>query len=145
MTRLDELYALRASIDASIEREKAQLWAVADLRDKVHDLLSEHSTTTAATIRAAAEEFSVNVLDIATADRSGPVTNARHVAAWLLRDQGLSYPEIGRVLARDHTTAINSCRRVGSSVALGEAADRVRARLITASAQIAAARPSEVA
>jgi len=37
---------------------------------------------------------------------------ARHTAAWLLRSTGLSYPEVGKLMQRHHTTAMESCRAV---------------------------------
>lgn len=41
------------------------------------------------------------------------VSVARHLLAAMLRDVlGASYQEIGRVMGRDHTTAMNSCRRL---------------------------------
>lgn len=38
--------------------------------------------------------------------RNRSTTRARHVAAWLLRESGLSYPEIGAELRRDHSTTM---------------------------------------
>ena len=38
---------------------------------------------------------------------------ARHVAMWLVRELlSLSYPEIGRIFSRHHTSAIHACSRV---------------------------------
>ena len=47
---------------------------------------------------------------------------ARHVALWLLRHCfGLSYPESARALQlRDHTSAINACRRVDDEIRAGK-------------------------
>lgn len=43
---------------------------------------------------------------------SGPVMNARHAMGWLLRERyGLSYPHMGRVLRRDHTTVMHSVKK----------------------------------
>ncbi|SDC45461.1 helix-turn-helix domain-containing protein [Nocardioides lianchengensis] len=138
MTRLDELYEMRAAIDAEIERERRQLWRMAQLRDDVADLLQGLSTTTAVTLRAVAAAYAVEVTQIIGRDRHHAVVAARHVAAFLLRDQGLSLPKVGRALGRDHTTAMNSCKRVAESVQLGRQADRIRTELTRASRETAA-------
>ncbi len=55
--------------------------------------------------------FGVSWEELIGRRRSAYMVNARHVAAWCLRQQGLSYPEIGRVLGgRDHTTAMYSVK-----------------------------------
>ena len=45
-------------------------------------------------------------------DAHKSVAAARHVVCWLLHRAGLSYPEIGRQLGRDHTTVLSSYRHV---------------------------------
>jgi chromosomal replication initiation ATPase DnaA len=129
VTRLDELYEMRTQIDAEIERERAQLWRIAELRDQVYDVLSRHTTSTAATLVAVAEFCDVPVTDIVSRIRTQAAMDARHITAWLLRDQGLSFPQVGKVLGRDHTTAMSSCRRVAASAELGDTADRIRSLL----------------
>ena len=42
----------------------------------------------------------------------------RPIAAWLMREDGLSFPTIGRALKRDHTTAMHSVRAVEKQPAL---------------------------
>lgn len=45
--------------------------------------------------------------------RTAYLANARHVAAWLMRQSGLSLEEIGRALGgRDHTTMLHSIRQI---------------------------------
>jgi chromosomal replication initiation ATPase DnaA len=45
------------------------------------------------------------------ADRSRMVYAVRRATWWLLREiAGLSYPQIGRLLKRDHSTVIYGCR-----------------------------------
>jgi chromosomal replication initiation ATPase DnaA len=57
--------------------------------------------------------FGVSPSQLLSKDRHKSIARARHVAAWLMRQTGLSFPEIGRALGgRDHTTAMNSVRRV---------------------------------
>lgn len=61
---------------------------------------------------------SVLELDVGTLrgrDRTADVVDARSVAALLLRERcGLSFPAIGRELARRHTTAMRALARVRS-------------------------------
>lgn len=62
--------------------------------------------------------FGVSVAEILSKDRHKSIARARHVAAWLLRQTGMSYPEIGRALGkRDHTTAMASVERVEAGLA----------------------------
>lgn len=57
-------------------------------------------------------ESGVPVDEIRGRDRHKSVAMARHVVLWLLHSEGLSYPEIGRALYLDHTTAISAFRRI---------------------------------
>jgi chromosomal replication initiation ATPase DnaA len=44
--------------------------------------------------------------------REGPIVRARHALVWIARNRlGASYPNIGRYLARDHTTILHGARR----------------------------------
>ena len=45
--------------------------------------------------------------------RNGRGWQARKVAYVLMRDQGLSYPEIAKVFGRDHTTVMDGCKKAG--------------------------------
>lgn len=62
------------------------------------------------------------VTDYTVAAIRGPVryarlVDARHVAAWLLRQLGLSYPDIGANLGgKHHTTSMEAVRRVDSAL-----------------------------
>jgi len=44
--------------------------------------------------------------------RNRTLAKARHVAMLLARQQGLSYPELGRAFRRDHSTVISGVRSV---------------------------------
>jgi hypothetical protein len=44
--------------------------------------------------------------------RTAPVAQARQVAMYLLREQGLSYSTVGRLLRRDHATVLYGCARI---------------------------------
>ena len=64
-------------------------------------------------VQRVAEHFGVKLADILAQDRHAHIADARHVAAWLLRERGLSFPSIARELARkDHTTIISAVRKV---------------------------------
>ena len=60
--------------------------------------------------------------DIRRAQLTGKAKNkevslARHVAAYLMREvRCMSYPEIGRILRRDHSTIIHSCKVASEQV-----------------------------
>lgn len=129
MSRLDELVQMRARLDAEIEKERRSLWAVAHLRDEVEELLEHQPIETAEILRAVATESDVSVADIIGRSRDAKVVDARHIAAWLLCEQGMSLPAVGRTLHRDHTTVLHSRRRVSGSTTLGTRADSLRSSL----------------
>jgi chromosomal replication initiation ATPase DnaA len=56
--------------------------------------------------------FRVTEAQLLGPSRRQEIARARHVVAWLLRQDGFSFPEIGRHIGRDHTSVMNSCRRV---------------------------------
>ncbi len=46
--------------------------------------------------------------------REAPLAWERHVAMWLIRQHtGLSFPQIGRLFNRDHSTVVHAVRRIG--------------------------------
>lgn len=74
--------------------------------------------TVAEVVRLSAEAFGVRAVDVLARPfmKTRQVTRARHVAAYVLRSTGLSYPEVGTALAHmDHTSAMSACRRVERS------------------------------
>jgi chromosomal replication initiation ATPase DnaA len=54
---------------------------------------------------------------IMSRDRHRRPSAARHVAAWALRQNDMSYPAIGLELGRDHKTAMASCHAVEAALA----------------------------
>jgi hypothetical protein len=57
--------------------------------------------------------FGFTYEEIRGKDRHKRIAHARNVAAWMMRQLGLSYPEIGAELGgRHHTTAIEAVRRI---------------------------------
>lgn len=47
--------------------------------------------------------------------RTAPIARARHMAMYLLREQGMTYAQIGRFLRRDHSTALYGYSRIQTS------------------------------
>lgn len=62
---------------------------------------------------AVARFFGLGFWDLRARTRTTLFTEARRVACHLLRSlAGMSYPQIGRYLQRDHTTVMSACREV---------------------------------
>jgi chromosomal replication initiation ATPase DnaA len=53
--------------------------------------------------------------DVLKGSRKTQNIRARQASAWLLRRNGLSYPQIGHILGVDHTTALYACRKIDGS------------------------------
>lgn len=61
---------------------------------------------------ALAREFGVAVDDLRVPDRQQSIAAMRCIAMATLREHTrMSYPEIGRLLLRDHTTVMSGCAR----------------------------------
>lgn len=57
--------------------------------------------------------------DILVRDKHKSIWEARSVAMWLARRKfGLSYPELGREFGMDHSTCMNSVRRIDQAAGL---------------------------
>jgi chromosomal replication initiator protein len=81
-------------------------------------------------IAAAAAHFGVEVNDVLSPSRMRKLVQPRHVAMWLLRQRGLSFPQIARRMNRgDHTTALHGARAVEASDKLLAAAAEIVAKL----------------
>jgi hypothetical protein len=65
-------------------------------------------------VESVAERYGVTVDMIMSRDRHSSVAAARHAVCYALRydlpDRELSYPEIGRILDRDHSTVMSSVK-----------------------------------
>lgn len=99
--RLRELLRMRGFVDEEIRNERQRLVA------------GGHSNL----VRAASELYGVTVEAIHGGDKSKSATAARMVSCWLLREAGMSYPEVGRSLNVHHTTAMHACRVIDGSPA----------------------------
>ena len=59
--------------------------------------------------------FGLETVDLVSKSRSRPLTTARHVAMYLLRElTGLSLIKIGEHFGRDHTTALHGIKKIES-------------------------------
>jgi len=85
-------------------------------------VLSTHDEATSITVediqRLVSDHFKVRVVDLKSANRSKPLVTARQVAMYLIKKNlDKSLVEIGRQFgARDHTTVINSLRRIDTQI-----------------------------
>ena len=61
----------------------------------------------------------IDAQDIIDRGRSRQAVVARMVLAGLMRRAGWSYPAIGRLLRRDHATALYLCRQLDGALAVG--------------------------
>lgn len=65
-----------------------------------------------------AESFGISVGDITGRERTKLLARARHVAMLLLRERGMSYPEIAKAVGRvDHTTVMSGCDSICREIA----------------------------
>jgi DnaA-like protein len=65
-------------------------------------------------LRVVAQAYSLSVADITGKDKHKNTAEARCVACWLLRTRTkLSFPEIGRILRKDHTTIMVGVKKCG--------------------------------
>lgn len=68
-------------------------------------------TKAQAVIKAVAEITGIKISGILGLGRHKSLVDARRVISWILiKEMGLSYPTVGRLLSRDHSTIINQIR-----------------------------------
>src|SRR5437764_1414304 len=88
----------------------------------LHDLVSPgpsgRGATPAAILTAVARYFGLKTDDLKGKARNKQIVGPRHIAMYLLREDGhLSTPEVGRLLNRDHTTVLHGMKQVSSDIA----------------------------
>ena len=81
-------------------------------------------------LRVVAHAYALTVDDITGKDKHKNLAEARLVAYWLLRTRTkLSFPEIGRVLGKNHTSVMSGVRKCGArrekDSAFGEFTDKL--------------------
>ena len=61
-----------------------------------------------------ASYFTLTTGDLVSKSRSRPLTTARHIAMYIMREcTGLSLVKIGEIFGgRDHTTVLHACRQI---------------------------------
>jgi chromosomal replication initiator protein len=81
------------------------------LEDLIPD--SGQETPPGAILEEAAAYFGLSLDELVSKSRSRPLTTARHVAMYLLREQtGLSLIKIGEHFHRDHTTVLHGIKKI---------------------------------
>jgi chromosomal replication initiator protein len=64
-----------------------------------------------------ARYYGLSVADLVSKSRSRPLTNARHVAMYLVREcTGMTLPKIGELFDRDHTTALHGINKIDKNM-----------------------------
>jgi chromosomal replication initiator protein len=105
---------LRVVAYASLSRQPITL-PVAEraLEDLLPDIGNEISA--ALIMDETAAYFGLEPADLISKSRSRPLTTARHIAMYLLRElTGLSLIKIGELFERDHTTALHGIKKIES-------------------------------
>jgi chromosomal replication initiator protein len=103
---------LRVNAFASISRQPIEL---ALTERALEDLIPESGQEISPQIilEETASYFAMDIGDLASKSRSRPLTTARHVAMYLLRELcGLSLTKIGELFERDHTTALHGINKI---------------------------------
>jgi chromosomal replication initiator protein len=103
---------LRVAAFASLSRKVVDL-ALAERA--LEDLIPESDQEIAAglILEETSSYFGLQPDDLVSKSRSRPLTTARHVAMYLLRElTGLSLIKIGELFARDHTTALHGIKKI---------------------------------
>ena len=103
---------LRVVAFASLSRQPVDL----SLAERaLEDLLPQggHEVPPQTILHETAKYFSLRREDLVSKSRSRPLTTARHIAMYLLRElTGLSLIKIGELFDRDHSTALHGIKRI---------------------------------
>ena len=103
---------LRVVAFASLSRQPVDL-ALAERA--LEDLLPQggHQVPAETIMSETADYFGLRREDLVSKSRSRPLTTARHVAMYLMRElTGLSLIKIGELFERDHSTALHGIKRI---------------------------------
>jgi uncharacterized protein (DUF433 family) len=69
-------------------------------------------------LEVVAGDFNISIEDLKGTTRLKEVAQARQLAAYLLRTiNKLSYPAIGKIMEKNHTTIIHSCKKITNDLA----------------------------
>jgi chromosomal replication initiation ATPase DnaA len=113
VTRLQQLRELRARIDQEIARETSAQRRLGQLTHEASTAQKNPDEAAAHILASCADWYGVSVKALVSPSRRRGPTAARMVAAWVLRTTlGLSYPEIGRLIGKDHSTVMYAVKKV---------------------------------
>jgi chromosomal replication initiator protein len=103
---------LRVAAFASLSQQPIELpLAERALEDLLPD--SDQEISSELIIDETAAYFALEREDLVSKSRSRPLTTARHIAMYLLRElTGLSLIKIGELFDRDHSTALHGIKRI---------------------------------
>ncbi len=86
----------------------------------ISDLLTDNGNlkiTAQKIISTVAEKYNVSENDIYSNKRTSNIAKARHICIYLIKKlMDLSYPAIGRILKRDHTTMLHSYETIANEI-----------------------------
>jgi len=81
-------------------------------------------------LKACCAHFGISANDIVSPKRCKKEYIVRHAFCFLARDlTKLSYPQIGKIIGRDHTTVLNSIKVASRSPEIMEAVNQIKAGL----------------
>lgn len=106
------LYELKRRVDQEIERETRFQSRMKRLAGDTRIAVASRGDLAAHIVAHVAAHYGIKAADILGERRSKRISEARHVTSWLLRESGRTYPEIGRALNRDHTSAMYGVKRI---------------------------------
>ena len=130
-SRLDSLRNLQRQIEQEIERELKFLERAKRLSGDARAVITTRMDFSERTINLTAYHMGVTVADIKGNSRFRDVSQARHVAGWLLRESGHTLMEVGALLGgKDHTTVMHGCKRVEADEELMAHALVIRSALL---------------
>jgi chromosomal replication initiation ATPase DnaA len=85
-------------------------------------------------VRNTADAFSISPEDVLVHSRSKSRTNARHIVMWAMRKIWTpqpSFPEIGKMFDRDHTTIMAAVKRIDHEITCGSSLGQLALKLTT--------------
>ena len=105
---LKKLYAIISLTGAPVTKESIDnVISIVDPGNVPTDIMIERIIT------AVSKKYGVPVEDIKSKKKTDNVANARHVAIYIIKKLlSLSYPSIGQIFERDHSTVISSVNKV---------------------------------
>ena len=109
---LKKLYAIISLTGAEVTKESIDnVISIVDPGNVPTDIMIERIIT------AVSKKYGVPVEDIKSKKKTDNIANARHVAIYIIKKVlGLSYPSIGQIFERDHSTVIASVNKVDLNI-----------------------------